>query len=185
MQLADLFKGEIVDVGKNHATIQLVSWPTRLVATCATRMRRGEDDADAAPLPGVAPDTHDAFGCPDGLRFPYTPPGSIEAFIEIAKPYGIVETARSGVVAMPRGIVRTASSWLWCRRRCLLTHGWPPPLPIPVPPTGCPAIDGRHGRRRRHVAASPLVTLAAATINKRGAPGMHLAGCHPDALFAF
>jgi hypothetical protein len=32
-------------------------------------------------------------------------PTRIEAFIEIAKPYGIVETARSGVVAMPRGIV--------------------------------------------------------------------------------
>ena len=32
MQLADLFKAEIVDVGKNHATIQLVSWPKRYEA---------------------------------------------------------------------------------------------------------------------------------------------------------
>ena len=29
--------------------------------------------------------------------------GKLEAFIELARPYGIVELARTGVIAMPRG----------------------------------------------------------------------------------
>eukprot|EP00035_Acanthoeca_spectabilis_P010271 m.182025 g.182025 ORF g.182025 m.182025 type:complete len:284 (-) comp14970_c0_seq6:159-1010(-) len=59
-ELADLFKGEIIDVGKHHVTIILTSWPKR-----------------------------------------------IDALVELARPYGIVETARSGVVAMPRSKVAT------------------------------------------------------------------------------
>jgi len=60
MELAELFKGEIVDVGKEHMTIALTAWPKR-----------------------------------------------IDALIELARPYGIVEVARSGVVAMPRSKVAT------------------------------------------------------------------------------
>ena len=58
MELTELFKGEIVDVGSKHVTIQLTAWPKR-----------------------------------------------IDALIELARPYGIVEVARSGVVAMPRATV--------------------------------------------------------------------------------
>lgn len=31
-ELADLFKGEIIDVGKHHVTIILTSWPKRIDA---------------------------------------------------------------------------------------------------------------------------------------------------------
>jgi len=58
MDLANLFKAEIVDVGIGHVTIELTAWPKR-----------------------------------------------IEAVIELARPYGILEVARSGAIVMPRGQV--------------------------------------------------------------------------------
>lgn len=61
MQLAEMFKAEVVDVGAEHMTFELTAWPKRI----------------------------------DGL-------------IELARPYGIVEVARSGVVAMPRSKIASA-----------------------------------------------------------------------------
>lgn len=58
MDLANLFKADIVDVGIGHVTIELTAWPKR-----------------------------------------------IEAVIELARPYGILEVARSGAIVMPRGQV--------------------------------------------------------------------------------
>lgn len=63
MQLADMFKAEVVDVGADHMVFELTAWPKR-----------------------------------------------IDGFIELARPYGIVEAARSGVVAMPRSKIASKGS---------------------------------------------------------------------------
>eukprot|EP00037_Helgoeca_nana_P021686 m.219200 g.219200 ORF g.219200 m.219200 type:complete len:408 (-) comp25745_c0_seq1:1735-2958(-) len=57
-EFADLFGAEVIDIGHDHFTLVLTSWPKR-----------------------------------------------IDAMVELARPYGIVEIARSGVVAMPRSKV--------------------------------------------------------------------------------
>mgnify|MGYP001441603125 CR=1 FL=1 len=57
-ELAKLYGGEIVDVGREHVTVQLVTWPRR-----------------------------------------------VDAFIKMMQPYGIVECARTGMVALPRSRV--------------------------------------------------------------------------------
>ena len=46
----------------------------------------------------------------------------VEAFIELARPYGILELARTGVIAMPRGQTSKLS-------RTRSTESTPPPAP--------------------------------------------------------
>lgn len=57
-ELGKLYGGETVDVGREHVTIQLVSWPRR-----------------------------------------------VDAFIRMLQPFGIIECARTGMVALPRSRV--------------------------------------------------------------------------------
>ena len=58
IETAQMFGGSVEDVGAEHVTVQLTSWP-----------RRGQ------------------------------------AFMDLLKPFGIIETVRSGAIAMPRSLV--------------------------------------------------------------------------------